>query len=370
MDMHNREDWALALKQILADEVVQSRVAPGGVLAAARREGQAWHYSVVAAGTLEPDRSEPVTTETIYDLASLTKPVVACLALAFEERSPGLMTEPLATFLPQLATQRAAHTNLELLLSHRAGLSAHRELFAPLKTGGLLDYDAGLLLAASSFREEGRNSSGGSYSALYSDLGYVLAGAALEAHGQRALDEQIAELAQRWQLSGTLSSARLLRADTTVAPTEDVDWRGGRVRGVVHDENAFALRGTRLCGHAGLFGDARCFLDFGIALLECLRGSGPLTAATLSGALAPRSGGSYRLGFDSRSVHGSSAGERFSLSSFGHLGFTGTSLWCDPSADVATVLLTNRVCPTRDNIAIRAARPNLHDRVHKLCATG
>jgi len=367
MNMHNRPDWALKLEQILTDEVVGPGVAPGGVLAAARRDGSGWQSAVAAAGTLEPASTEPVTTQTIYDLASLTKPVVACLALGFEERQPGLLTEPLGAFLPQVAEQRAASTNLELLLSHRAGLSAHRELFAPLRTGCLLDSDAGLRLAADTFREDSLDDPRGGYPAVYSDLGYVLAGAALEAHGRQALDEQVAELAQRWLLSGTLSSARFLPADAPVAPTEDVDWRGGRVRGVVHDENAFALRGRGLCGHAGLFGDARCFLTFGVALLECLRGLGPLRAETLRDALKPRPGGSYRLGFDSRSSQGSSAGRRFSSASFGHLGFTGTSLWCDPTANVAVVLLTNRVCPTRHNVAIRGARPTIHDQVHELC---
>lgn len=369
--MHNRADWALALRRILEEELV-GLVAPGGVLAVARRGESGWQCAVAAAGTLEPrlaepNQAEPVTTETIYDLASLTKPVVACVALGLAERSPGLLNEPLATFLPQLAAQPAAKTNLELLLSHRAGLIAHRELFAPLKTGGSVDYQASLELAADSFRGDFDAHPSQSYPAVYSDLGYLLAGAALEAYAHKTLEEQVTELAKSWQLDGTLTCARGLSDAATVAPTEDVDWRGGRVRRLVHDENAFALKGPGLCGHAGLFGDAACFLRFGATLLDCLHGSGPLSPGTLSRALTPRPGGSYLLGFDSRSSEGSSAGQRFSLASFGHLGFTGTSLWCDPRSDVAAVLLSNRVCPSRDNIAIRGARPRIHDRVHRLC---
>jgi CubicO group peptidase (beta-lactamase class C family) len=74
-----------------------------------------------------------------------------------------------------------------------------------------------------------------------------------------------------------------------------------------------------------------------------------------------RPGGTLRAGFDAKSDQGSAAGERMGARSFGHMGFTGTSLWIDPDAKVITALLTNRVCPTRENVSIRAARPRAHD---------
>src|SRR5690606_24601771 len=142
-------------------------------------------------------------------------------------------------------------------------------------------------------------------------------------------------------------------------------WRGGRLRGVVHDENAWVLRGRGSCGHAGAFGNVSSVLEFGVRLLDSRRGQGPLDASQLANALAPQPGGSHRLGFDGRSV-GSSSGAYFSDESFGHLGFTGTSLWCDPQAELVVVLLTNRVCPSRDNIRIRVARPRIHDEAYRI----
>jgi CubicO group peptidase (beta-lactamase class C family) len=103
-------------------------------------------------------------------------------------------------------------------------------------------------------------------------------------------------------------------------------------------------------------------LGFGQALLSALSGdSSWLPPALVERLIRPRAGGSLRAGFDGKSEGASSAGSRCSRSTFGHLGFTGTSLWCDPEAGTATALLTNRVCPTRENTKIRAARPRVHD---------
>jgi serine-type D-Ala-D-Ala carboxypeptidase len=165
-----------------------------------------------------------------------------------------------------------------------------------------------------------------------------------------------------------VGSARLLKmrhADFAARcmPTETVPFRGGEVRGVVHDENAWALSGHGLSGHAGLFGTAASVARFGCALLDAWHGrsEGWLEAADLRPLLRGRPGGTLLAGFDGKSADQSSAGSLAGPRSFGHLGFTGTSLWCDPDADRALVLLTNRVCPTRNNPRIRAARPVVND---------
>ncbi len=191
-------------------------------------------------------------------------------------------------------------------------------------------------------------------------------GAAIEEATGKALDRVIDE-----EVSGPLSlelgSARLLRArrptfDRDVAPTEVVPARGGCVRGVVHDENAWALSGHGASGHAGLFGTIGGVLGFGMALLDTHAGrTSWLTREALEPLLRRRAGGSLRAGFDGKSDGGSSAGTLSGPDTFGHLGFTGTSLWCDPGAGIAFALLTNRVHPTRDNSRIRAARPAVHD---------
>ena len=146
------------------------------------------------------------------------------------------------------------------------------------------------------------------------------------------------------------------------APTEDVAWRGGLVTGAVHDENAWALTGDGGSGHAGLFGTADAVLTFGCAVLDALdRRSGPFGGHDLGWLVRARPGGTLRAGFDGKNLEGSSAGTRMGANSFGHLGFTGTSLWIDPDARIVVTLLTNRVNPTRDHVAIREARPWVHD---------
>jgi CubicO group peptidase (beta-lactamase class C family) len=168
-------------------------------------------------------------------------------------------------------------------------------------------------------------------------------------------------------LDARLGSARQLRErdatfDARVAPTEEVEFRGGLVRGIVHDENAFALSGDALSGHAGLFGDADAVLDVAIAVLDALEDrSDWLAADAVAPLVRPRPGGSLRMGFDARTPESPSSGARLGPRTFGHLGFTGTSVWIDPDARFAGVLLTNRVHPTREHVAIRAARPAAYD---------
>jgi CubicO group peptidase (beta-lactamase class C family) len=157
-----------------------------------------------------------------------------------------------------------------------------------------------------------------------------------------------------------------------VAPTEIVAWRGGTLRGIVHDENAWVLVGDGLAGHAGAFGDAPSVLRLGMALVEVLTAGRDdwLTAAELYPAVRERLGGSLAAGFDRRSGPAPSSGAHFGPQTFGHLGFTGTSLWIDPDAELVGVLLSNRVHPTRANLAIRGARRAAYDALHALLMVG
>lgn len=308
-------------------------------------------------------------TGTVFDLASVSKPVVACTLCRLATRGVLPLETPLGEVLPEARGSRTERLPLELLLAHRAGLDAHRPLFAPLFAGRLLQRGRALALAADARRAEcaGAPPPEG-FPPLYSDLGYLLVGAALESATGEPLDELVAREVTR-PLGLALGSARQLlsRRDSSafpreVAPTEVVRARGGVVRGVVHDENAWALSGHAASGHAGLFGTVSDVLGFGQALLRALAGDGTwLPPGALWALVKPRPGGTLRAGFDGKSESGSSAGTLAGPRTFGHLGFTGTSLWCDPEAGTAVALLTNRVYPTRENPRIRAARPAVHD---------
>jgi CubicO group peptidase (beta-lactamase class C family) len=207
---------------------------------------------------------------------------------------------------------------------------------------------------------------------LYSDLGFMLLGFIIERLTSRSLaafcEEELfrplgaAPLAYRPR-GETVSDVR--RDDShSIAPTEDDPWRGRILCGEVHDENAYALGG--IAGHAGLFGTADAVLAMSAGWLAAYRGEESILDGPLVRRFASRRrsipGSSWGLGWDTPSPP-SSAGAHFGESSFGHLGYTGTSLWIDPSRRLEVVLLSNRVHPTRRNERIRRFRPHLHDLV-------
>jgi CubicO group peptidase (beta-lactamase class C family) len=184
-------------------------------------------------------------------------------------------------------------------------------------------------------------------------------GAALEGLAQRHVLEPLG-MAETMFLPGR----RLRRR---IPPTEfQAEQRRGLIHGQVHDGNAWAMGGV--APHAGLFGTAadlgrflRMILNGGVYEGKQVFSKATIRRFTSRADLAP--GSSRALGWDTVSKSGSSAGTHFSARSFGHTGFTGTSVWVDSEQDVGVVLLTNRVHPSRENEGIRSLRPEFHDAV-------
>jgi CubicO group peptidase (beta-lactamase class C family) len=354
---------------------LRERVFPGAVCAVGRLADevsvQQGSLRVLARGGVLAPGEPAVELDTPYDLASLTKSFVAIAALRLVQKGIVDVQQPIWRVLPELEGTLGGESTLAELLSHRAGLLAWSALCpqsaAPV---GSDERKRSMLHEAASLRAEGRR--GGE--SVYSDLGYLLAGEALSRAAGLPLDvlvrrEVTAPLGMDEQVYYAASLAEPARTALSlrVAPTELCAQRGGVVRGQVHDENAYAFGG--IAGHAGLFGTASAVMRFGLAVLLALEGrSSWLDQALLRWALAPRdkTPGGYVVGWDTKSAEGSSAGELFSERSFGHLGFTGTSIWCDPTRRLCAVLLSNRVFPTRDNVAIRAFRPRFHDAAAEL----
>jgi CubicO group peptidase (beta-lactamase class C family) len=349
--------------------------APCAVVAAAVREPGSetgWRVGSGAAGRLWPDpAAPPATCDTLFDLASVSKPVTALL-LARAERAGWLeRARPLGEALVELAASPSASISLDVLSSHRAGLEAHIEFFIK-RADATQRNPEDIYPQAASARRAGCSGAlpEQGFAPVYSDLGYILVGAALERAGKAPLDALVSrEVAA--PLGLRLGSVRSLGADepplvAAVAPTEVVPWRGGMLRAVVHDENAWVLAGRGSAGHAGLFGDARAVLGVGQAVLDALADRGDwLSSRQLAPLIRRRPGGSHCAGFDRRSQPDDGSvpmsGRHFGPETFGHLGFTGTSLWIDPERELCGVLLTNRVHPTREHIAIRKARPDAYD---------
>ena len=348
--------------RLLTDRLVREGVAPLAAAGWAARRGDG-RWEVSAGGS----------TDAFFDLASLTKPMTA-MAVA----RAGLRTKPLGSLLAPARTSPSETTTLELLLAHRAGLEANLPLFASLADGRPVVLDEALAEAARARRPDARGPlPPQGFAPLYSDLGYLLVGQALA--GAVKVPDAGAAIAslvvEPLGLASLLGTARELEARgprarfaERVAATEVVPWRGGEIKGRVHDENAFALSSDGGSGHAGMFGTVGSVLAFGAAALDAIaRGRGPLaTDDDLDWLVRPRQGGTLRAGFDGKSEGGSTAGALCGPRTFGHLGFTGTSLWIDPDAEAIVVLLTNRVHPTRENSAIRGARPRAHDELFAL----
>lgn len=324
----------------------------------ARRVVESGAAPACVAGCATPERFETGgETGLFFDLASLTKPLTAVAAA----RSGMDIEAPLESFVPELRGTQSGSCPLVLLLAHRAGLKSHLPIYEPLTRGEAVDSAHALRVIAGARREDalGEFPPHG-FAPIYSDLGYILAGVALARHAKtRDAGEAIHGLViEPFGLAGSLGTARDLKSAgislvERVAPTEVVPWRGGEIRGRVHDENAWALTGEGGSGHAGLFGTIDGVLGFGREVLARI--------GDLAWLIEERPGGTLRAGFDGKSAQGSSAGERPGPRTFGHLGFTGTSIWIDPDAKVVIALLTNRVHPSRENVLIREARPWAHD---------
>ncbi len=275
--------------------------------------------------------------ETLFDIASLTKPLSTALLtmMAIEEGALALDDRP------------RDDVTVEQLLTHASGLPAWKQLGATR---------AEVLRAVAA---EPLESPPGAI-ARYSDLGFILLGATVE----NALGEPLdAAFARRIAAPLGIGTRFLPPDPARCAPTE------GELRGVVHDENARAMGGV--AGHAGLFSTARDVSRIVHALVAAWHAVRSTSTPRL---LAPPrvrqmwtpstvAGSTWCLGWDRPSATGSSAGERWPKDGVGHLGFTGCSIWIDPPRARWVVLLTNRVHPTRANEAIKQLRPAIHDAI-------
>jgi CubicO group peptidase (beta-lactamase class C family) len=299
--------------------------------------------------TFSPD-SPPTTLETVYDLASLTK-VLSTSALLMRAIEQGTvdLDDPVCHHLAEWQGADRTHVTVRDLLSHSGGLPAHRHYYREL-TGR----DAVLRAICSEALDYVPRTK-----SVYSDLGFMLLGFILD-RGRplvERFDALKAEIAPADDLQ--FHPPAVWRRRT--APTEVDWWRNRLLRGEVHDENTFALGGA--AGQAGLFGTAAAVGSFARHLLQILDGRvGAFREETVRVFTSRRADvpGSRALGWDTM-LPTSSCGTRMSPLAFGHTGFTGTSLWIDPERRIYVVLLTNRVHPTRSNVAIQGVRRALHD---------
>ena len=336
----------------LLAEATATGVTPAAVVEVGRRSGVVWH---AAFGRLTYDSdAASVDTETIFDLASLTK-VIATTTLVMRAVDRGALRlgDLLHEYLPHWRGADREDVTIRDLLAHCSGLTAYLPFFRDHQ--GRADIERTICSLPLEYAPRTRS--------VYSDLGFMLLGFVLADAAHLSADRLFDEL------KPTFTDAPLRfnppvewRART--APTEVDAWRGRLLQGEVHDENCYVLGGV--AGHTGLFGIARAVGDFARVVLTTFTDNTPLGRRATLELFAARTtdvpGSSRALGWDTM-LPTSSCGTKLSPRAIGHTGFTGTSLWIDPMQDLYIVLLTNRVHPTRENNRLKALRGRIHDAI-------
>jgi len=318
-----------------------------------------------AYGRADIYSGQKMIRKTVFDLASLTKPLVTVPAVMELIQADKLnLDDTLGGILPPFGKTDKSAITIRQLLAHDSGLPDYRPYFRTLRDISpekRQEQLRGLLLAEPLLYPPGRKT-------LYSDLGFMILQWVVESVAGQRLDRFVSETIFRPLGLQNLYFIDLaaVRRPAAYAATECCNWRGLLLKGAVHDDNAFAMGG--IAGHAGLFGTAQDVYGLLTTLLAVYQGcqrTSVFRPAVVRMFLDRPPNAERALGFDAPAATEASCGRYFSKQSVGHLGYTGTSFWMDLERSIIVILLTNRVHPSRDNVRIRAFRPVLHDAVMK-----
>lgn len=336
----------------MVEAEIEAKRLPGCVVAIGRTGGTGF-LKAYGNRRLEPS-VEPMTVDTLFDMASLTKPIAtATSVMILVEQGKLRLQNPIAEYLPEFAQNGKGSITVEDLLVHRGGL---------IPDNALKDYEDGVEKAWERLFALPTDEPGKRF--IYSDVGFLTLGEVV----RRVSGKNMAEFAAEniFKPLGMNESgyvpAQQLRERAATTEKRDGEW----IRGEVHDPRAFLLDGV--AGHAGLFSTARDLAIYCDAILRSAangpRSMGPaflkapahssapfvMSRATLAEMLRPRdvAGNSRALGWDSKSAYSTNRGELLSPRAVGHGGFTGTAMWIDPELDLFVIFLSNRVHPSGD----------------------
>lgn len=337
----------------ILEEAIEDRAFPGASIAVTQGSKM---IALAAFGHYTYESSSPeVSTDSIFDLASVTK-VVATTSMAMVLYERGLLDldAQITGALPEFNSDdpRRSQITFRMLLAHSSGLPAYEKLFLRAFTREALLREAFTVPLKY----------GPGTHAEYSDIGFILLGVALE----RISGEPLDRFCQR-EVFGPLGMADTefnppaAWRDRIVPTANDSTFRKRTIQGEVQDENASVMGGV--AGHAGVFSTPADLATFANIMPG---GGNPLVRRATVDLFTRRehspAGTSRALGWDTPSSP-SQSGEYFSAASYGHLGYTGTSLWIDPERQLSITLLTNRTWPDCSNPAIKQVRPRFHDAV-------
>ena len=329
------------IDEAIAVEIMKKQL-PGAVVLVGRQGKVVWRHAY-GNRTLEP-QTEPMTLDTIFDLASLTKVVAtATSVMILVERGQVRLGDPVARYIPEFAEMGKRNITVEQLMTHRSGFPPDNDI---------KDYEQGPAKAFENIWHLTPISEPGSRF-IYSDVNYIVLAELIRRVSGKPLDEFSAENIFRPLGMKDTAFKLAARLQPRIAPTEKREdhW----MRGEVHDPRAYLLGGV--AGHAGLFSTADdlaiyCQMILGHGQYRGARVLSPMgvtrmTEARASGGNAS-DGNARGLGWDVMTGYSSNRGDLFPLGSFGHTGFTGTSIWIDPASETFVVFLSNRVHPRID----------------------
>jgi len=342
----------------LMHQAVEDLVFPGAVILIQKGRVPLYHR---AFGVTDLYSKAVVTSETVFDLASLTKPLATTLAVLLLVQNGRLgLEQPISSILPVLKGTAKEKIEVRHLLLHTSGLPAHRPYYKQLLSrsrAARREQLNGLLAAEPLVGRVGEKTT-------YSDIGFMFLRWVVETVSDMRLDRFVAEM-----ICQPLGVSPLFYIDPShdyakwsFAATQWCPWRKCLLQGVVSDENAHALGG--IDGHAGLFGTAKAVGDILGELTAVYQGTpnkGVFQHRWVKRFLGRDETSTRAFGFDMPTPGASSSGNHFSERTVGHLGYTGTSFWSDLERGISVILLTNRVHPSVENDRIRTFRPVVHD---------
>lgn len=347
-----------------------------GVAAAAsvfKKDG--YHRGWWCGGLTRSDGfGQTVEEATLFDLASLTKPLCTTLCTLHLINQGKLQWDEECLFLldsyPSLETKKI---NIRHLLQHSSGWPSYKPYYQQWPP--VYSQKKKVQLIRTILREPLEYPTG--QLCRYSDLGFIVLGALVENRAGISLDRLYATMItdflhltphlRFFPLNQTRNIEKL-----RIAATEACPWRKKVMQGEVHDEHSWLMGGV--AGHAGLFGTIQGVLSLCERLLDIWKGRASHPAfsrdALLYALTTKHPTETRRLGFDTPSPESSSSGRYFSPQSVGHLGFSGTSFWIDPEKDIIVVLLSNRIHPSRNNTKIKEFRPFFHNSIMEKIGDG
>lgn len=334
-----RTDSLFRIDRIMHEAIADS-IFPGGIVAVMKNGALVWQE---AYGYHDYSKTRAVRHTDVYDLASISKIMATTSAvMLLKDRGELDLDDPVARFIPEFDTDEKRGITIRHFLLHTSGLPAYRIYVDQLRTRAEI---------LNAIRNEPLINKPGEVF-VYSDLGMILLGEIVEIVSGRRLDQFITEeMFNPMSMNSTrFNPEQVSRALASRIPPTEIDtvFNRGTVHRRVHDERAWFLDGV--AGHAGLFSSVQDISKYAFMMLNggVYAGQQMLRPETISYFTGARSPVNHRgLGFDRKSEGFSTAGQLTGPHTFGHLGFTGTSLWIDPDHDIAIILLTNRTWPDR-----------------------